>query len=96
MLYYALPPNYSAPILFGMVTNIQVSYPIGLNRVTVNTTISGATIPPIQNPYLMYIKNSVAESHGVLGHYCVFNLENDSTSKVELFALESEVMKSYP
>jgi hypothetical protein len=96
MLYYALPPSYSAPILFGRVTNIQVSYPVGLNRVTVDTTISGATVPPIQTPYLMYIKNSVAESHGVLGHYCVFNLENDRTSKVELFAVESEVMKSYP
>jgi hypothetical protein len=62
----------------------------------VDTTISGATIPGIQNPYIMYIKNAVAESHGVLGHYCVFTLENDNTSKVELFAAESEVMKSYP
>jgi len=44
----------------------------------------------------MFIKNSVAESHGVLGHYCVFTLENDNTNKVELFAVESEVMKSYP
>jgi hypothetical protein len=44
----------------------------------------------------MYIKSSVAESHGVLGHYCIFTLENNSTTKVELFAVESEVMKSYP
>jgi hypothetical protein len=44
----------------------------------------------------MYIKNSVAESHGVLGHYCVFTLENSNTDKVELFAAESEIMKSYP
>jgi hypothetical protein len=62
----------------------------------VDTTIPGATIPGIQNPYIMYIKNSVAESHGVLGHYCVFTLENTQTVKVELFAVESEVMKSYP
>jgi hypothetical protein len=95
-LYYSLPPSYNTPVLFGQVTNIQVNYPSNLNRITVNTTIPGATIPGIQNPYIMYIKNSVAESHGVLGHYCVFTLENDNTSKVELFAAESEVMKSYP
>jgi len=95
-LYYNLPPSFSAPVLFGKVTNIQVDYPASLNRITVDTTIPGATIPGIQNPYIMYIKNSVAESHGVLGHYCVFELENGSTSKIELFAAESSVMKSYP
>jgi hypothetical protein len=95
-LYYSLPPSYNIPQLFGRVVNIQVNYPSNLNRVTVNTTIPFATIPPIQTPYIMYIKDSIAESHGVLGHYCVFNIQNGSTSKVELFAVESEVMKSYP
>lgn len=96
ILYYTLPPNYNTPLLFGKVTNIQVNYPGGLNRLTVDTTIPGATIPGVQTPYIMFIKNSVAESHGVLGHYCVFDLENNSVNKVELFAVESEVMKSYP
>jgi len=96
ILYYSLPPSFNTPLLFGRVTNIQVNYPGGLNRITVDTTIPGATIPGIQNPYIMFIKNSVAESHGVLGHYCVFDLENGSTAHIELFAVESEVMKSYP
>lgn len=95
-VYYSLPPTYSSPILFGQVVSIQVNYPGGVNRIVVDSTIPGATIPTIPNPYIMYIKNSVAESHGVLGHYCVFSLENDNTNKVELFAVESEVMKSYP
>lgn len=95
-LYYSLPPTYGTPVLFGKVTGIQVDYLSGLNRIVVDTTVPGGSIPAIQNPYIMYIKNSVAESHGVLGHYCVFSLESDKTSKVELFAVESEVMKSYP
>lgn len=95
-LYYSLPPSYSTPLLLGRVTNIQVDYPNNLNRITVNSTISGATIPTIQNPYIMYIKNATAESNGLLGHYCVFTLENNDTFKVELFAVESDVMKSYP
>jgi len=93
-LYYALPPNYNAPILCGRVTDIVQNYPAGDNYFVVDTT--SGSVPPIQNAYFLYIKSSVAESHGVLGHYCIFTIENDNTSKVELFAVESEVMKSFP
>jgi len=93
-IYYSLPPSYNTPILFGVVTNIEVNLPRGENRIVVDDTTG--TVPPIQNPYILYIKNSVAESHGVLGHYCVFTIENDNTNPIELFAIESEIMKSYP
>lgn len=95
ILYFALPP-YTTPVVFGRVTDVIVDYPSGLNRIVVDTVVVPGTIPGIQDPYILYVKNSVAESHGVLGHYCVFDLENTSTAKVELFAVESEVMKSYP
>lgn len=95
-LYYALPPNYNSPVLCGRITNIVQNYPAGDNYFVVDTTVTGGSVPPIQNAYFLYIKNSVAESHGVLGHYCLFTLENDNTAKVELFAVESEVMKSFP
>jgi len=95
-LYYALPPTYSSPVLFGQITDININLKAGINQLIVNTTISGGSIPLIQSPYTMYIKNSVAESHGLLGHYCVFTLTNTNTNKIELFSLESEVMKSYP
>ena len=95
-LYYSLPPNYNTPVLCGQITDIVVNYPAGNNRIVVNASIPGGSVPGIVNPFFMYIKGSVAESHGVLGHYCIFTLENNSTTKVELFAAESEVMKSYP
>jgi hypothetical protein len=93
-LYYALPPTYSTPVLFGVITDIQVNYPQGENRLVVNAT--SGSVPPVQTPYMLYIKNSVAESHGVLGHYCLFTLENPNPNKIELFAVQSDVMKSYP
>ena len=95
-LYYSMPPSYGTPVLCGQVKDILVDYPNGQNTLIVDTTIVGGSIPSIDTPYFMYIKNSIAESHGVLGHYCVFDIENSSTSKVELFVVESEVMKSYP
>lgn len=95
-LYYNLPPSFAANILFGEVTDIVVDYPNGVNKIIVNTTIPGGNMPSIEDPFIMYIKSSIAESHGVLGHYCIFVLENLYGGKVELFAVESEVMKSYP
>ena len=106
MFYFALPPLYNEPQLAGQVTQINVNIRAGINQVVINTVGSTfvppvipppVTVPiPIQDAYFLYIKNSVAESHGVLGHYCVFDIENDNTSPIELFAIESEVMKSYP
>ena len=52
--------------------------------------------PGVANAFFAYIKNQVAESYGALGHYLVFTLQNSSTTATELFAVESEVMKSNP
>jgi hypothetical protein len=95
LFYYSVSP-YTTPVLAGKVTAITVNLPSAVNQVTIDTTISGTTAIPIQDAFFLYIKSSVAESHGVLGHYCTINLQNTSTSKVELFAVESEVMKSFP
>ncbi len=95
LLYYSLPP-YTAPILCGKITDINQDYPSGINNIVVDTTITGGGIPPIATPYFLFIKNAEAESHGVLGHYCVFELTNNNQDKVELFAVETEVMKSFP
>jgi len=97
LLYFFDPPS-NTPLLAGKVTAISVDYPNNLNQLTITTVVPGATTVPIttQNPYFLYIKNSVAESHGVLGHYCTFTLTNDSSSKIELFAAEANVMKSFP
>ena len=94
-LYFSLPP-YTTPVLAGKVTAITVDLINSVNQLTIDTSISGTTPIPIQDAFFLYVKNSVAESHGVLGHYCTFNLENTSTSKVELFAVQSDVMKSFP
>ncbi len=84
----------SAPTLFGVVTAINQNLPQGINNVVVNN--STGTVPVGTTEYILYIKNSVAESQGILGHYGQFTLTNDNTSKVELYAVLSEVMKSFP
>ena len=102
-MYYAEPPiapvTTYTPVYAGVVTQINVDLVSGLNQLVVDAS-GGATYPvPIQDAYFLYIKNPIAESHGVLGHYCEFTLTlplAEATTASELFAVESEVMKSFP
>jgi len=94
-IYFAILPANS--IFFaGKVSNIIQDYTSGINRIIVNTNLPNTVPITTQDPYILYTKNSIAESHGVLGHYCVFDFTNGSAGKIELFSVGSEVMKSYP
>lgn len=95
MLYYALPP-YTTPILAGQVTNIQQDYVNSLNRITVDCSITGGSVPSIQTAFILFIKNQIAESLGILGKIAIVSLENDSTEKTEIFTLEAQIQKSFP
>ncbi len=94
-LYFSLPA-YTTISLAGVVTNIQVDLPNNINRITISTSVTGSSPLTINDAYILFIKNAEAESHGLLGHYCIFTVTNTSTAATELFAIESEVMKSYP
>ena len=80
----------------GIVTSIVQDYVAGNNYIVIDITPTWTLPIPTQTEYFLFSKNSVAESHGVLGHYCLFELSNNYATKVELFATESELMKSFP
>ncbi len=99
-LYYALPP-YDTPIFAGEIKEVNIDKRIPINQIIIDGTVSGATNPiPINDAYFLYIKNPVAESHGIMGHYCEFTLTLEPSggdmAASELFAVGSEVMKSFP
>lgn len=95
-LYFADPPTFSTIKYGGIVTGIVRDYVNNHNYITVNTNVGQAQAITQQNAFYMFVKNAVAESHGILGHYGIIELENDSTSEVQLFTVNSEVMKSNP
>ena len=95
MMYY-INSLSNTPTLAGKIEIININLQLGVNQVTIDTSVSGSVPIAGQEIFFFYIKNSVAESHGVLGHYCVFDIVNTSTEKINLFTVESEVMKSYP
>lgn len=95
-MVYFLEGLSATPKLAGEVSQINVDLPNDENQLVINGTILNAQPITTQTPYIMFVKNSVAESHGVLGHYAVVTLENSESRAIELFQLGSDVMKSYP
>ena len=79
----------------GVVTAVNNGNTIATNYIRINNT--GGTVPSAGH-FVMYFKNAQAESLGVMGHYTEITLTLPSTvtTASELFAIESELMKSYP
>ena len=84
------------PALAGQVTAVNIDLQNNINNIVVDARVSGATSPTTGNPYLVSVKNNTAESYGLLGHFCRFVLENTGPSPTELFAIQAQIMKSYP
>jgi hypothetical protein len=51
---------------------------------------------PLVTDMVIYSKNLQAESYGLRGYYMQFELENQSTSRVQLYNVQSSIFKSYP
>ncbi len=61
--------------------------------ITIENPLILTVVPP---SYILYVKNSVAESYGTLGYFLQFKLTNNNTEAVELFTVDSDVFKSNP
>lgn len=51
---------------------------------------------PLVTDMVLYSKNLEAESYGLRGYYMQFELENDSTSRIQLYNVQSSIFKSNP
>lgn len=58
-------------------------------------TLVSASSTPNPGDFLVYVKNSVAESYGARGYYMEVLLTNNSTSEVELFEVSTNIFKSF-
>ena len=77
--------------LIGNVDEI-INDPSTGNRIVVKVPSNVANI----NDFAYVIKNAVAESYGARGYYMETTLTNTDTEAVELFAISSQIFKSYP
>ena len=63
--------------------------------ITIDTTVLGGSLPLVTD-MVLYSKNLEAESYGLRGYYMQFELENDSTERIQLYNVQSSIFKSNP
>jgi hypothetical protein len=85
-LLYVVPSG--TPLVSGQITALTS------NSITI-VMVVGGTIPLAGN-FIMFVKDAVAESYGARGYYMETTLTNTDTEAVELFAISSQIFKSYP
>jgi len=94
-------PKSGGDVLYCVISGVQtligdidaiVNDPLTGNKIVVKSF----TAVPNTNNFAYAIKNSVAESYGARGYFMTVLLENTSSTAVELFAISSQVFKSYP
>tara|TARA_R100000935_G_scaffold57504_1_gene91579 strand:+ start:610 stop:1440 length:831 start_codon:yes stop_codon:yes gene_type:complete len=104
IIYFATGPFGATDILTpqeaGAISSVNYDAANNINNITINN--NSVALPATGTEvYILYIKNQIAESNGILGHYGEFTLtsglvENPNSVAVELFAVDSDVMKSFP
>lgn len=62
------------------------------NTITINPSVT----PPTDGSFILYAKNSVAESYPTRGTYLEVEFTNYDTDYTEMFMVTSDVFKSYP
>lgn len=81
--------NSGTPVEIGEITGISADN----KSITIDNPVIVGALPA---SYILYLKNSVAESYGALGYFLEFTLTNSNTEPVELFTVDSDVFKSNP
>tara|TARA_R100000951_G_scaffold24625_1_gene20761 strand:+ start:1018 stop:1371 length:354 start_codon:yes stop_codon:yes gene_type:complete len=78
----------NSPELIGKITAI------GHNFIEVSNPTVNLDTPTNAGHFLMFSKDTRVNKNSLIGYYAEVELENDSTDKIELFSLSSEVTQS--
>lgn len=81
-LYYQ---SGATPVKVGVITGIS-------SGITVDASLSSPSV----GDFMFVAKPAVAESYGLKGYYASVTLTNEEPGHVELFAVNSEISKSFP
>ena len=81
--------NFNSILELGAIIDIStVGNSISLTIDNINGNV------PVASDFLMFSKNKVANTSGLLGYYADINFVNNSNKKAELFAVGSEASLS--
>ena len=95
--FISVPSNINIGDVLFMASGSQYNR-IGaiLNKDGTTITVGAAEYVPSANDFAFVAKDPVAESYGLKGYYANVRLVSEVTDPIELYAVNSEVAKSFP
>lgn len=97
LMFGTVPQNVCVgDIAYYMVNNDYVK--IGLIDTLTGTTLVLNSLSSVPNPgdFIFCVKNNIAESYGLKGYFARLRMISESLDHCELFAVNTEVVKSFP
>tara|TARA_R100001510_G_C7628026_1_gene187494 strand:+ start:496 stop:897 length:402 start_codon:yes stop_codon:yes gene_type:complete len=67
---------------------------ISSDRKTVTVTYTGNIRTPVADDFILFAKDTAVNKSGILGYFAEVEMKNSADTKVELFAVGSEVLLS--
>ena len=94
--FSAVPSSISVgDVLYQAVGGSYNRVGVITNKDGTSVTLGTASIIPSVGDFMFAAKSPIAESYGLKGYYASVKLVSSSTSAVELYAVNSEVSKSF-
>lgn len=94
--FNAVPSSISiGDVLYQAVGGSYNRVGVIVNKDGTSVTLGTASIVPSVGDFMFAAKSPIAESYGLKGYYASVRLVSSSTSPVELYAVNSEVSKSF-
>tara|TARA_R100000278_G_C5460550_1_gene160719 strand:+ start:527 stop:898 length:372 start_codon:yes stop_codon:yes gene_type:complete len=93
IIYYGVTsgntPNEASSI-------VRLGECVSVNRTnnTIVVEVANSVVRPSQNDFIFFGKDNQASTSGILGYYAELEMKNNSTDKIELFSVGTEVFES--
>ncbi len=75
-------------------TVIQIGIITAISATSITCDIPSTTIRPTTSSFILFSKENIANTSGLLGYFAEVELRNDSIEKAELFSVGSEIFES--
>lgn len=95
--FNTVPHNISiGDVLYSSSNGAYTKVGVISAKTDTSVTVDSELSTPSQGQFMFVAKDTVAESYGLKGYYANIKLTNSGTTPVEVFAVNTEVSKSFP
>ena len=90
IIYYGTPSSDTV----SSITRLGECVSVNRTNNTIVVEVADSVVRPSVNDFILFSKDNQASTSGILGYYAEVEMKNNSTDKIELFSVGTEVFES--